>query len=111
MDGFYFSRNKHLKRFSFLVFLSFVSLTIYSQGFSVTGKITDTYNEPLIGVNVIEKGSLNGTTTDIDGGFSLNVENGNAVLTFTYIGFEPLEVAIDGKASLNVIMKESTSGT
>ncbi len=109
MDGFYFSRNKHLKRFSFLVFLSFVSLTIYSQGFSVTGKITNTYNEPLIGVNVIEKGSLNGTTTDIDGGFSLNVENGNAVFTFTYIGFEPLEVAIDGKASLNVIMKESTS--
>lgn len=92
----------------FLLLLS-VSLLSYSQGISVHGKVVDTNGESLIGVNVIEKGTSNGTTTDTDGLFNLTITDGNAVLKLTYIGYEPLEVALAGRTDMNIIMEESSS--
>src|SRR5690606_3638201 len=63
------------------------------QGSSVSGTIVDNQsNTPLPGVNVIEKGTNNGTTTDFDGNFQLQLSSSDAILEITYIGFKSQEV-------------------
>lgn len=74
----------------------------------VTGVITDAQGEPVIGATVIEKGNpANGTVTDIDGNFTLNVAP-NAVLEISYVGYEPQEVTIAGRSSLDITLQEDT---
>ncbi|RNC65577.1 TonB-dependent receptor [Proteiniphilum sp. X52] len=74
----------------------------------VAGVITDTQGEPVIGATVIEKGNpANGTVTDIDGHFRLNVAP-NAVLEISYVGYEPQEVAIAGRNSFDITLREDT---
>ena len=102
-------KRKEMKRLFFLLLLSCISLVSYSQGANVRGKVVDTNGETLTGVNVVEKGTLNGTTTDIDGLFNLSVSDRNVVLKLTYIGYETLEVAVAGGSDLEIIMKESSS--
>lgn len=73
-----------------------------SRVHQVTGVIVDTEGETVIGANVLEKGTAsNGTITDIDGRFSLNVAP-NATLIISYIGFNTQEVAVNGKSSFNI---------
>ena len=62
------------------------------QRFSVTGTIVDSKNAPLIGVAIVEKGTLNGTESNLDGKFSINVSSQNSILVFTYMGFESREI-------------------
>jgi TonB-linked SusC/RagA family outer membrane protein len=76
----------------------------------VNGKITDANSNPLLGVNIIEKGTNNGATADFDGNFSINVEDGNAVLVISSIGYISIEVPINGRTTLNIILEEDTSG-
>ncbi len=78
---------------------------ISAQTSLLKGKVTDVNNEPLIGVNVIEKGTNNGTVTDIEGRFSLNASS-NATIVFSYIGFTELEVARSGRTVLDVTLEE-----
>lgn len=82
-------------------------LRVEQQKKQITGTIVDTYNEPLIGVNIIEKGTTNGTVTDIDGNFSLSVAE-NAILHISYIGYLAQEVNTTGQTTLNITMKEDT---
>lgn len=71
---------------------------------TVTGIITGTEDQqPLIGVNVLEKGTTNGTVSDIDGTYNLTV-NANAVLVFSYVGYETKEVAVQGRTTVNVAL-------
>jgi TonB-linked SusC/RagA family outer membrane protein len=74
---------------------------------SVAGAIIDEMGDPIIGANIVEKGTTNGTVTDIDGNFTLSVDN-NAVLLFSYIGYLPQEIAVTGKNIVNVILQEDT---
>lgn len=74
---------------------------------TVTGTIVDERGEPIIGANIIEKGTSNGTITDIDGNFSLSVEN-NASLRISYIGYLEQEINTEGKTSINIVLKEDT---
>ncbi|RGY96989.1 hypothetical protein DXA15_11640 [Parabacteroides sp. AM58-2XD] len=60
-------------------------------GKKVTGTVLDQNGEPVIGANVVEKGTTNGTITDVDGKFSLEVSN-NAILLVSYIGYNPIEI-------------------
>lgn len=76
------------------------------QQFVVRGKITDASGAPLAGVNVVLKGTLVGSTSDGDGNYSLNVPNGSGTLVFTFIGFTPLEVAIEKRNTINVSLDE-----
>ena len=62
------------------------------QSVSVTGSVVDGNGEPLIGVNVLEKGTQNGTITNFDGKFTLDVSSPNAIIVFSYIGFENQEL-------------------
>lgn len=73
---------------------------------TVTGQVTDEKGEPLIGVSILIKGTSKGTVTDIDGNFKLPVDNKNAVLVFSYIGYTAQEVNVQGRPSFNVVMKE-----
>ena len=72
----------------------------------VTGKVVDANNEPLIGVSVLEKGTTNGTITDFDGNYTLVVTGSNAVLQFSYVGYQTLERAVAGKTAINITLKE-----
>lgn len=88
----------------FFVFLSFSG---FAQNRTVRGTVSDIKNEPLIGVNVVEKGTTNGTITDIDGNFSLSVNDGG-VLIFSYIGFANQEIKWNGSSSVKVVLSEDT---
>lgn len=83
------------------------ALETMQQRISLTGRVTDTGGAPLIGVAVIEKGTMNGVSTGVDGSFSINVSDPNAVLVFSIIGFKEQEVAVRGRTVVNAILEES----
>ena len=72
---------------------------------TVSGVVTDVNKEPLIGVSIVEKGTVNGATTSIDGDFKLQVSP-NATLVISYVGYTTQEVPVQGKSVINVVMKE-----
>lgn len=70
----------------------------------ISGTVTDAEDEPLIGVNVLVKGTDKGTATDFDGSFSLTDVDEEAVLVFSYVGYETQEIPVEGRSSIDVIM-------
>ena len=74
------------------VFLLFV-FSVSAEQFRIKGKVVDENNEPLIGASVYVKGANHGTTTDIDGNFSIVVEKGE-ILRFVYVGYHSKEINI-----------------
>ena len=73
----------------------------------VTGKVVDTKGEPIIGANVVVKGTTNGTITDFDGNFSIEAP-ANAVLQVSYIGYVQQDVPVNNRTSLQIAIKEDT---
>lgn len=69
---------------------------------SVSGKVTDDAGQTLPGVNILEKGTTNGTTTDVDGRFALTVQDGNSVLVISFIGYQTLEIPVGTQTELLV---------
>lgn len=88
-----------------LVLLALCLLTGLAMGQrTVSGSVTDAESgTPLPGVNVIEKGTTNGTTTDFDGNFSITVGD-NATLQFSYVGFQAQEIAVNNQTTLAVVL-------
>ena len=72
---------------------------------TVTGTIVDANGEPIIGANIVEKGTTNGTITDIDGNFTLEVSE-KSILLVSFIGYAPQEVMVGSQQKINVKMKE-----
>lgn len=79
---------------------------VQQSGFAVKGVVRDANKEPLIGVNILVKGTHDGTITDMDGAFTLDVKMGD-VLVFSYMGYATQEVTVKSKKSLEVVMKEN----
>ena len=77
--------------------------------FMVNGKVVDEKNEALVGANIALEGTSKGTTTDLNGDFRLELEDGekNGTLIVSYVGFEKQSVAIEGRTTINVILQES----
>lgn len=75
---------------------------------SVTGNVKDAIGEPLIGVNVMVKGTTIGGITDANGNFSLSDVAPNAVVSISYIGYKTQEIALNGKTSVNVTLSEDS---
>jgi len=86
-----------------LTFLLTIQLTAQH---TVTGRVVDDSNQSLIGVNILEKGTSNGTITDIDGNYSLSVASSSATLVFSYTGYSSTEIGLNGDASLDVELTE-----
>lgn len=83
--------------------------SISQQSKVVSGTIKDQKGEALIGVNIVEKGTSNGTITDLDGRFSISVSPG-ATLIVTYVGYVPQTIPLGEKNSLSIILKEDSKG-
>jgi TonB-linked SusC/RagA family outer membrane protein len=75
---------------------------------TVTGTVTDDTGSPLPGASVVEKGTTNGTQTDFDGNYTLNVDSG-ATLVFSYIGFKGQEIAINGNSVIDATLAEDAA--
>ncbi len=73
---------------------------------TITGRVTDTGGEPLIGVNILEKGTQNGTISDIDGNYSLEISGYPAILVFSYTGYAPIEENVEGRTVVNISLEE-----
>lgn len=74
----------------------------------VRGKVTDkTGSEPLIGVNILEKNTVNGTITDLDGNYELSVSGADAVLVFSYTGYGSVEETVGNRGTIDIILAES----
>jgi len=72
----------------------------------ITGTVVDERGEPIIGANVLEKGTTNGVITDIDGNFTISLSSDEAVLQFSYIGYVNQEIKAGNQAFLNITLKE-----
>lgn len=87
-----------------------ISLTAFSQNITVKGTVTDaTTEEAMIGVNVVIKGTIRGVVTDLNGQFTMPDCPPDAVLAFTYVGYETLEVPVQGRTSITAEMNVSSS--
>lgn len=91
----------------YLVFIfSFLSMSaLYAQHKQIKGSIVDEKNEPLIGASVVVEGTTNGTITDLDGAFSIQAAESD-VLSITYMGYIPQKIAVAGKTTFRIILKE-----
>jgi TonB-linked SusC/RagA family outer membrane protein len=98
-------------KIAFLVLLASISLVSAAadelQQLPISGTVTDTNGEALIGVNVVIKGTTIGITTDINGRYSLNAPDRNGTLVFTFIGYVTQEVPVSGRTTVDVRLAES----
>ena len=96
-----------LQRLLPIIILLLAGMNAWAQTKQVSGVVTDGTGETVIGASVLEKGTTNGTITDLDGKFILTV-NENAVLQISYVGYTTLEVPVKGKTSFNITLKEDS---
>ena len=92
------------RMWAFVLFFLVEITAAYAQQVKVSGKVSDTNNEPMIGVSILEKGTTNGVISDLDGNYELSVNKG-ATLVFSYIGYVTQEKPTTG-GTLNIILKE-----
>ena len=85
----------------------YVSASTQQNTRKITGIIKDQSGEPVIGANIVEKGTANGTITDIDGQYSLEVGS-NSILVVSYIGYITQEIPVGKNSTLDVLLKEDT---
>lgn len=94
----------HLLMFVFL-FSVFAATTGYAQQL-VSGVVKDVSGESIIGANVVEAGTTNGSITDIDGKFSFTASTPNAVLAISYIGYQSINYPLKGQQNVTIVLKE-----
>ncbi|MBO9586105.1 MAG: TonB-dependent receptor [Flavobacterium sp.] len=94
-----------------LVFLLclLIGSQVHAQGTTIEGTVKDAAGLSLPGVNVLEKGTKNGTSTDFDGHYKIKLTNPKAVLTFSFIGFQSINVSTDGKTKVNATLIEDAN--
>ena len=88
-------------------FFLLIGSTIQAQ--TVTGTVTEESTLPLPGVNVLVKGTTNGTQTDFDGKYTLNNVPSDATIVFSYVGFKTQEIAAGGQSTIDVTLIEDAS--
>lgn len=101
---------KALKRMAAAVLLT-LSVLLTGEAFAqntVVGRVVDANNTPLIGVNVVVKGTTTGTTTGIDGNYSIKVAE-NQTLVFSYLGYTTVEEIVGKRTAINVKMNEEAT--
>ncbi|MCH5239825.1 MAG: TonB-dependent receptor [Muribaculaceae bacterium] len=84
------------------------SISVYAQNITVTGTVTDETGEPLIGATIMQKGSSNGTATDIDGNYRISVPP-KTTLIFSYVGYTNRDIAVDGRTKIDVTLQPNST--
>ena len=92
---------------SYIVVSSSLKDDVKQQKVTIKGIVTDTKGEPIIGANIVEKGTTNGTITDIDGKYSIEATL-SSILQITYIGYNSLDIPINNRKAINIQLKEDT---
>ncbi len=96
---------KNMRSLLMMLFAA-VSMGLSAQTVTITGNVTDTTGEPIIGASVLEKGTTNGVITDFDGNFELRV-SGSAPLVISYVGMKSQEINIAGKTNIIVVLEDA----
>ena len=105
-----FKTEKHLARpLWLLALLLTLSSVVYAQDGSVTGRVSDEKGELLIGVTVQEKGTSNGTVTDVDGQYNLKLSGENSILVISYVGYKTQEVKVNKQRIVDIVLTENIS--
>ena len=99
-------KNGQLSKRISLLLLMLCSFTFSYAQISVSGKVMDEANEPVIGANVMLKGGKTGTITDVNGMFKISVPKQSSVLVVSFIGYATKEVTVGNKKTLNIVLKE-----
>ncbi len=99
-------KKKRLYLILVLLFASFASVIAQTK---VSGTVTDATGSSIPGVSIIEKGTTNGTTSDIDGKYTLTVGSGN-VLQFSFVGMLTVEEAVNGRSTIDLVMESDAIG-
>ena len=94
------------KRQVWVLFALVFSVSVAAQKTVVKGNILDKDNLPIIGANILEKGTSNGTISDVDGNFTLSITNPKATLLITYIGYKNVEMP--ASANMKIVMTEDS---
>lgn len=97
-----------MRKFILIIFLLTVGLSAAMAQRVITGVITSSDGNPLIGANVVETGTANGVSTDIDGTYSITVGD-NAVLEFSYTGFETQSLTVGTSDVINIVLLEGVA--
>jgi TonB-dependent starch-binding outer membrane protein SusC len=99
-----------MKKNLLLIFISFLSLGVFAQELMLTGIVTSAEDgQPLPGATVVVKGTTNGTITNFDGMYQLNVPS-NATLVFSFVGMESQEIPVNNRSEINVVLESSFVG-
>lgn len=103
---------KHLqtgiaRKFFFLMVGLLFSVGLNAQTITVSGVVSDPSGEPLIGASILAQGTTVGTSTNIDGEYTINVAP-EATLVVSYVGYDTQNVPVDGRTSINVTMQENS---
>ena len=83
----------------------FVSIWVSAQNRTVSGTVTDTNQEPMIGVSILDKGTTNGVVTDLDGKFTLTVSS-QSILQISYVGYTAQEIAVGNRTDFTIVLQE-----
>lgn len=103
--------NNHNNSGELLAYLQPTDIPAVSdQQKTVSGRVTDASGEALPGVNIIEKGTLNGAISDFDGRYTISVASSNSVLVFSFVGYTSQELTVGSQTTVNVTLAESAIG-
>ncbi len=98
-----------MKKFLFILAIMFSFHYLVAQELTITGKVTDTSGEPIPGVSILLKSTTQGSITNLDGDYSIEVPDNESVLVFSFIGFTPVEEIINGRNVIDVVLEEEAT--
>ncbi|WP_117881620.1 SusC/RagA family TonB-linked outer membrane protein [Aureibaculum luteum] len=97
----------NVNRYYLLLLFGLLSQLIIAQS-TISGVVSDSNGAPLPGVNIIEKGTLNGVSSDFDGNYQISVNKGTT-LVYSFIGFKTQEISINGKSTIDITLEEDSN--
>ncbi len=103
----YFLSTGFVRRFIPILFCMLMPLSLFAQKATLTGVVVDSQNQPIIGVNIMVKGTTTGTVSDFNGKFSIEAEVKD-VLTFSYLGMNTLEMQVGNSKSVRAVMTDNS---
>ena len=100
--------NKLFYKYIIAIILLACTNSLLAQKHSVTGTVKDGAGITVPGATVLEKGTVNGTITDLDGNYNISISSSKDTLVFSFVGYETVEMPVNGRSVIDVVLKEST---